>query len=58
MKHKPENGQAGVEVTADMIEAGTGELLGFFLEDIFDTPGPIVADIYRAMLRLAPQPPV
>lgn len=47
-----------IEVTPEMIGAGSGELLSFFLEDIFDTPGPIVANIYRAMSRLAPQPPV
>ena len=47
-----------VEITPAMIEMGVREILSFFPEDFFDTPGPIVADIYRAMSRLASQPPV
>ena len=46
-----------VDITSEMIEAGVRELLGFFSEDVSDTPGPIVADIYRAMALLAPRLP-
>ena len=41
-----------VEITPEMIEAGMRELLGFFSEDVSDTPRPIVIDIYRAMANL------
>ena len=46
----------GIEITPEMLEAGVGELLSFFSEDLSDTPEPIVADIYRAMASLAPRP--
>ncbi len=46
-----------VEITPEMIETGVRKLLGFFSEDVSDTPRPIVADIYRAMASLAPRPP-
>ena len=45
-----------VEITPEMIEAGVRKLLGFFSEDVSDTPRPIVADIYRTMVLLAPRP--
>ena len=53
MEHKPENGQAGVEVTPEMIEAGVDILMRF--DWGWSDPNAYAADIYRAMALLSSQ---
>ncbi len=48
MEHKPDNGQAGVEVTPEMIEAGVDELCIYDWER--DDPREIVLRIMKAVL--------
>ena len=48
MKHKPETGQAGVEVTPEMVEAGHAFLLCEEVEPYRDRDDVLTA-IYRAM---------
>ena len=44
-----------VKITPEMIEAGMGELLGFYSDDIIDSAEIVVADVYRAMVLAEPQ---
>ena len=56
MGHKPENGQAGVEITPEMIEAG-----GAILQREIPGAAPagrcqsIAEDVFMAMIDLAPR---
>ncbi len=40
---------ADVEITPEMIEAGVGELLTFYSDEIFDCAECVVKKVYRAM---------
>ena len=46
-------GQASVQITDEMVEAGVEELLSCSPEDAYDTPKIVVADIFRAMAKAA-----
>ena len=49
MEHKPENGQAGVEVTPEMVQAGLAELATFDPDS--DLGSQLVTQIFLAMIR-------
>ncbi len=54
MEHKPENGQAGAEVTPEMVEAGTAALHeSGWLEYNSPSDTALVEDILRAAMRAA-----
>ncbi len=60
MEHKPENGQAGVEVTPEMIEAGKA-VVDHWMAETDDGSGPslyclgeLVKDVFDAMSQRSP----
>ena len=60
MPELPQDGQASVEVTSEMIDAGVSAMSGFYSEEFSDDPHRVVVSVYRAMASrhqlLQPQP--
>ncbi len=48
------NGQAGVEVTPEMISAGVAAMLEYYSDDLQDVAEHVVRDVFSAMLSASP----